>query len=136
MNTIFKYSIFAIFSTLVNIFIQYISFNFYRGFLSLYVAMFFGTIFGLFVKYYLDKKYIFIHKNKSKKDGVYTFLLYSFMGVFTTILSWSIEVFFHTFWHEEYAKYIGALVGQILGYITKYNLDKRFVFKEKKNGKY
>lgn len=131
MNILLKYSIFAIISTAVNILIQYVSFYFYTGFLSLYIAMFFGTIFGLFIKYYLDKRYIFIHKNKSKKEGMYTFLLYSFMGVFTTILSWSVEVFFHNFWQEEYAKYIGALIGQVLGYITKYNLDKKFVFKGK-----
>ncbi|NWF67417.1 MAG: GtrA family protein, partial [Campylobacterales bacterium] len=54
MNLTFKYIIFAIFSTIINLLTQSISFYIYEGFLSLYVAMFFGTLSGLVVKYILD----------------------------------------------------------------------------------
>ena len=59
-----KYSLFAVISTLFNLFFQYLSFLFYSGFASLYVAMFFGTLAGLLAKYILDKKYVFIHRQE------------------------------------------------------------------------
>jgi putative flippase GtrA len=92
--------------------------------------MFLGTLVGLFIKYYLDKHYIFYHVNSSQKENAKTFMLYSFMGIFTTLLSWSIEYSFDALWANELSKYMGAIVGQILGYITKYNLDKKYVFKK------
>jgi len=130
MKLVTKYILFAIIATLLNLFVQYIIFQLYTGFGSLFVGMFWGTIAGLFVKYYLDKHYIFYHKHTSKKDNAKTFILYSFMGVFTTLLSWGVEYSFDSLWASEIAKYIGAIVGQILGYITKYNLDKKYVFKK------
>ena len=76
-----RYVLFAIISTIVNLAFQYISFALYSGFLSLYVAMFAGTLAGLVLKYVLDKKYIFFHTPKSKKDDGKKFMLYSLMGV-------------------------------------------------------
>ncbi len=125
-----KYTLFAVIATLFNLLFQYISLAIYSGYGSLFVAMFFGTLVGLFIKYYLDKQYIFYHAHSSQKENAKTFLLYSFMGIFTTILSWSIEYSFDALWPAEIAKYIGAFIGQILGYITKYNLDKKYVFKK------
>ena len=124
-----KYTLFAIIATLFNLLFQYISFSLYSGFGSLFVGMFCGTLVGLFIKYYLDKHYIFYHVHNSQKENAKTFLLYSFMGIFTTLLSWGIEYSFDALWVNELSKYIGAIVGQILGYVTKYNLDKKYVFK-------
>jgi len=124
-----KYTIFAIISTLFNLLFQYISFTLYSGVGSLFVGMFWGTFVGLFIKYYLDKHYIFYHMHNSQKENLKTFILYSFMGIFTTLLSWSVEYSFDTLWASELSKYIGAIIGQMLGYITKYNLDKKYVFK-------
>ena len=129
MNMVFKYINFAILSTLVNLLFQYISFYFYNGFLSLYLAMFLGTLSGLILKYILDKKYIFYHKSRSKKDEGKKFLLYSLMGVFTTFIFWGFEIGFDFVFASEIAKYIGALIGLSIGYIVKYNLDKKFVFR-------
>lgn len=67
MNIAIRYIFFAITSLIVNLLFQYISFYIYNGFLSLYIAMFCGTIAGLILKYILDKKYIFYHKPKIKK---------------------------------------------------------------------
>lgn len=126
----FRYVLFAIISTLVNLAFQYLSFLLYSGFLSLYLAMFMGTLAGLILKYILDKKYIFFHETKSKKDDGKKFLLYSLMGVFTTFIFWAFEIGFDYFLAFESAKYLGAVVGLSIGYIVKYNLDKKFVFKD------
>lgn len=125
---VFKYTLFAIISTGFNLTFQYFSFLLYADFASLYVAMFFGTLAGLVVKYLLDKKYIFYHTPKNKSDDAKKFLLYSFMGVFTTIIFWGTEVAFDTFFLNPYAKYLGAVIGLSVGYIIKYCLDKKFVF--------
>ena len=125
-----RYVLFAIISTVVNLAFQYLSFVVYDGFLALYVAMFLGTLAGLVLKYVLDKKYIFFHTPKSKKDDGKKFLLYSMMGVFTTFIFWGFEIAFDYALEFENAKYLGAVVGLSIGYIVKYNLDKKFVFKD------
>lgn len=130
MNILIRYVLFAVVSTIVNLLFQYISFTFYNGFLSLYVAMFFGTLAGLILKYILDKKYIFYHKPKNKKDDGKKFLLYSLMGLFTTFIFWGFEIGFDFIFESERAKYIGAIIGLSIGYIVKYFLDKKFVFKD------
>jgi putative flippase GtrA len=126
--TAVKYIIFAVISTLFNLLFQYFSFALYDGFASLYAAMFFGTLAGLVVKYVLDKKFIFYHEVKDKKDEARKFILYSFMGVFTTIIFWGTEIAFHTLSDNPNAKYIGAMIGLGTGYVIKYFLDKKFVF--------
>lgn len=125
-----RYVLFAIISTLVNLAFQYLSFFLYSGFLDLYVAMFTGTLAGLVLKYVLDKKYIFFHEPKSKKDDGKKFMLYSLMGVFTTFIFWGFEIGFDYVFLNENAKYLGAVIGLCVGYVVKYNLDKKFVFKD------
>lgn len=124
------YALFAFISTVVNIAFQYLSFLVYSGYLSLYVAMFAGTVAGLILKYILDKKYIFFHKPKSKKDDGKKFFLYSLMGIFTTFIFWGFEIGFDYIYESQNAKYIGAVVGLSIGYVVKYFLDKKFVFKD------
>ncbi len=123
-----KYTLFAVISTLFNLLFQYLSFLVYDDFASLYVAMFFGTLAGLVAKYILDKKYIFYHTPTDKKDDAKKFALYSFMGVFTTIIFWGTEIAFDTFSEDPNAKYLGAVIGLSIGYIIKYFLDKKYVF--------
>jgi len=130
--TALKYTIFAILSTLVNLFFQYLSFLGYKDTGSLYVAMFFGTLAGLVTKYILDKKFIFYHTPKDKKDDAKKFVLYSLLGVFTTIIFWGTEIAFDTLSQNPNAKYIGAVIGLSIGYIIKYFLDKKYVFIHKK----
>lgn len=124
------YTLFALISTVLNISLQYLTFMLYDGFLSLYVAMSIGTIGGLVLKYILDKKYIFFHTPKSKKDEGKKFFLYSLMGVFSTFIFWGFEIGFDYMYQNENAKYLGGIIGLSIGYIVKYQLDKRFVFKD------
>jgi putative flippase GtrA len=124
-----KYTLFAMLSTLVNLLFQYLSFLVYTDFASLYVAMFIGTIAGLLIKYSLDKKFIFYHKPKGKVDDTKKFIRYTIMGIFTTVIFWGTEVSFDLYFEAKNAKYVGAVTGLSMGYIIKYFLDKKFVFK-------
>jgi len=133
VNIAIKYTIFAVTSTLFNLLFQYFSFLGYSGFGSLYVAMFIGTLAGLVVKYILDKKFIFYHVVENKKDDAMKFVLYSLMGVFTTIIFWGTEMAFHALSEEPNAKYIGAVIGLSIGYVIKYFLDKKYVFIHKED---
>ncbi len=132
MFLVFKYSFFALIATIINLFTQFLIFAIYLQDFSLYIAMFFGTITGLIAKYILDKKYIFYYVVKDKKEDSQKFILYSIMGVFTTVIFWGFEIGFDYIFDSEIAKYIGAVIGLSIGYIIKYFLDKKFVFKEKK----
>lgn len=120
--------LFAALSTLFNLLFQYLSFHVYSAFGSLYVGMFVGTLAGFAVKYILDKKYIFYHTPKDKKDDAKKFILYSFMGVFTTIIFWGSEIAFYTLSQDPKAKYLGAVIGLSIGYVIKYFLDKKYLF--------
>lgn len=126
-----KYVLFAAISTLLNLLFQYVSFLIYNGFASLYIAMFVGTLTGLIAKYLLDKKWIFYHTPKDKKDDTQKFILYSFMGVFTTVIFWGTEIAFDYFYSNPNAKYLGAVIGLSIGYAIKYYLDKKYVFVHK-----
>jgi len=129
MLLIIKYAFFALISICANLLTQYLCFFIYKGIFKLYVAMFFGTLVGLLVKYFLDKKYIFYFNSKSAIDDGKKFILYSLMGVLTTIIFWGTEMFFFYFFEFNGSQYVGGLIGLLIGYTVKYNLDKKFVFK-------
>lgn len=134
MTLTVKYSVFAVISTVLNIFSQYISLTVYKGAYDLYLAILIGTLVGLLVKYILDKKYIFYYNAIDYRDDLKKFILYSFMGIFTTLIFWGFELWFNFTFDFESAKFIGAVVGLSIGYFVKYHLDKRWVFiKNNKN---
>lgn len=92
------------------------------------MAMFWGTLTGLIVKYILDKQYIFQFQTKTIKEDSYKFIIYSIMGIITTLIFWGFELAFNYLVSFATAKYFGAIVGLSIGYITKYQLDKRYTF--------
>ena len=120
-------------STILNLLFQYLSLLVYDDLFSLYIAMFIGTIIGLVAKYILDKKYIFYYASKQKSDDAKTFILYSFVGVFTTIVFWGTEIIFDSLSDNPNAKYIGAIIGLSIGYFVKYSLDKKYIFIHQEN---
>lgn len=134
MSVTIKYSAFALVATAVNLIGQYISLLVYAGYYDLYLAMGVGTLVGLVTKYILDRKYIFYYRIKNKIEETQKFILYSATGVFTTLVFWSFEIFFDTFFHYDSSKFIGAVLGLSIGYTLKYYLDKRWVFIDKNNG--
>jgi len=130
MKLILKYSLFTVIAMFSNIIVQYTVFNLFNEFqYSLYIAMASGTIVGLITKYVLDKKYIFYFKIKTLSEDFKKFLIYSILGVFTTIIFWATEISFNILIKTESSKYIGAIIGLSIGYYIKYHLDKKFVFK-------
>ncbi|KOR33539.1 polysaccharide biosynthesis protein GtrA [Achromatium sp. WMS3] len=132
---VLKYTLFAAISILNNLLFQYLSFQLYSGFGSLYLAMLIGTLAGLVTKYIFDKKWIFYHSPKDKMDDAKKFILYSFMGIFTTIIFWGTEIAFDYMMKIPNAKYVGAVIGLSIGYTIKYYLDKKYVFTYQQNRK-
>lgn len=124
----FKYAVFAGIATLVNIFSQDLTIRLYTGPLAMYVSIAVGTLTGLVTKYILDKKYIFAFRASSLMDDGATFILYSVMGLATTLIFWGTELGFEFIFGTKWLRYLGALIGLTIGYVIKYRLDKRFVF--------
>ncbi len=127
---IFNYTLFSIYAILLNLFFQEFSFMILiKG--NIYVSIIVGTIAGLILKYYLDKKYIFNFNTDRVIKETKIFILYSITGIFTTFIFWTLELVFHYFFHLKYMKYLGAVLGLTIGYIVKYHLDKNIVFKRR-----
>lgn len=91
-------------------------------------SVFVGTGAGLVVKYILDKRYIFAFKPKNMAEDTRTFVLYVIMGGITTLIFWGFELVFHYVFETKSMRYLGGAIGLSIGYIIKYQLDKRFVF--------
>ena len=124
-----RYAAFAAAATGVNVGTQYVSLAVYAGPLALGVAIVLGTGTGLVTKYVLDKHFIFFDTDNSVRGHSVKFTLYSLMGVATTAIFWGTELLFHALLPGAHMKYVGAVLGLAIGYITKYHLDRRFVFK-------
>lgn len=130
MNSlIFKYCFFAILAILVNLYVQRLILNVEKYFFSLFFAIFLGTLAGLLLKFALDKYFIFYNYEKKIKNNSKMFFKYTFMGIFTTIVFWTIESVFWLIWKTEMMREFGAIIGLSIGYILKYRLDRKYVFK-------
>jgi putative flippase GtrA len=125
------YSLFAGLSTVVNIGSQMLSMLIYSGAYAVEISIFMGTLAGLPFRYFLEKRYIFSFESKNIKHDGQLFILYSFMGVFTTAIFWGTEYAFHLIFTTDVMRYIGGVLGLSIGYYIKYQLDKRFVFVNK-----
>lgn len=125
------YSLFAGLSTVVNIVSQMLSMLIYSGIYGVEISIFVGTLAGLPLRYFLEKRYIFSFQSKNIKHDGQLFILYSFMGVFTTGILWETEYAFHLIFAGDFMRYVGGVLGLTFGYYIKYQLDKRFVFVNK-----
>lgn len=88
-----------------------------------------GTLVGLVVKYLLDKRWIFYDDTRGTLAQGRQFFLYALMGVATTAVFWVTETAFWLIWQTDTARETGAVIGLTIGYVTKYALDSRFVFR-------
>jgi len=125
-----RYILFAILSTLVNLFSQFLTFAILDYEYETYIAIANGTIAGLLVKYLLDKYYIF-NLNVKEYSSSNTFVPYVLTSILTTIIFWVTELWFINYIQIPYTEYIGTIVGLSMGYTLKYFLDRDFVFNEK-----
>jgi putative flippase GtrA len=125
---ILRYSAFAVIATIANLVTQ-------RGVLQIgdatghfAVAVGAGTIVGLVIKYLLDKRWIFYDVETGVKNLSRKLSLYTAMGLITTAIFWGTETAFWLIWQTELMRELGAILGLSVGYVVKYNLDRRFVF--------
>lgn len=126
---IYLYTIFCFVAMAVNLIAQRIMFLIVVSELEFYIAISVGTLLGLVCKYILDKKFIFFHQSKSFGENYSLFFMYSFFGIFTTLIFWSVEALFWFAFRTHLMRDIGAISGLSLGYIIKYRLDKAYIFR-------
>lgn len=124
------YTLFVAVSIATNIGGQWLSTQLYRGKYYIPLSILAGTAIGLVVKYVLDKHWIFRFQSKNHTHELRTFILYTAMGGATTIIFWTTEASFQLVFRTELMRYLGAMIGLIIGYLTKYSLDKHFVFRK------
>ncbi len=127
---ILRYSVFAVIAVLVNLATQRVvlSYGWQSEGTGLAFAIAAGTITGLVVKYILDKRWIFYDTATGAATYGKQFALYTAMGVVTTCIFWGSETLFWMIWRTDAMRELGAVLGLTVGYVTKYRLDKRFVF--------
>jgi putative flippase GtrA len=123
------YALLAAIATAANIGAQELAIRAYDGPLGVAISILAGTALGLAVKYLLDKRYIFGFRARNVRHDLWIFVLYTGMGVATTLLFWAFELSFNRVFETREMRYVGALIGLTLGYWAKYHLDKRFVFR-------
>lgn len=126
-----NYGILALIATAANIGAQDLTIRTYNGAFDILVSVIVGTGVGLVVKYVLDKRYIFRFRASSVAHDTQTFALYAVMGLATTVVFWGFEFGFHQIFETKEMRYMGGIIGLAIGYLTKYHLDKRYVFRMK-----
>lgn len=102
----------------------------YSGAFSILASVVVGTGAGLVVKYLLDKHFIFRFRARNFAHDTKTFALYTVMGLATTAVFWGFEFSFYHIFETNEMRYLGGVIGLVIGYLIKYRLDKRFVFKQ------
>lgn len=127
-NLVILYSSIAGLSTAINILGQVISIIIYKGNYAIELSILVGTILGLPPKYFLEKKYVFRFKSESIFHDSKLFMIYTCLGVLTTLVFWSIEYGFHLVFEDQLLRYLGGILGLGIGFFIKYKLDKKFVF--------
>lgn len=127
---ILRYTLFAALAVLVNLATQrlVLALPWPAPGLGLAMAIAAGTLTGLVVKYILDKRWIFFDRDTGLAANGRKFVLYTVMGLATTAIFWGSETLFWLIWRTDPMREAGAILGLAVGYVTKYQLDKRFVF--------
>ncbi len=123
------YALLAAIATATNIGAQAASLLVYTGAYAIALSIMLGTGVGLIVKYALDKRYIFRFKAETAAHDSKVFILYASTGVLTTAVFWGFELSFHALFGTDQMRYLGGVIGLAIGYVAKYELDKRFVFR-------
>jgi putative flippase GtrA len=128
---VLRYAAFAVVATAANLIVQRVVLQYGDSALYFAVAVGAGTIVGLVIKYVLDKRWIFYDLETGVKNHSRKFSLYTAMGLITTAIFWGTETFFWLIWQTDLMRELGAVLGLSVGYVIKYNLDRRFVFTDR-----
>ncbi|MCO5397484.1 GtrA family protein [Ralstonia soli] len=119
----------AVIAISANIGAQDLFLRVYAGAYETLLSVAAGTGVGLVVKYLLDKRFIFDFQADNAAHDARVFMLYTVMGLATTAIFWAFEFGFGHVFGNRAMRYVGGVLGLALGYYTKYQLDKRFVFR-------
>ena len=123
-----RYTLFAVIATLANLGMQRLVLTAGDSGAIFTAAIGAGTLVGLVVKYVLDKRWIFYDSSTGLRAHGRKFALYTAMGIVTTCIFWGSETAFWLIWGTDTMREFGAILGLMVGYVTKYILDRRFVF--------
>lgn len=129
---VLRYSAFAVLATLANLATQRLVLTGGDTAPWFIAAVACGTLVGLVVKYALDKRWIFADQSTGLKAHSRKFTLYTSMGLITTAIFWGTETAFWLIWETDAMRELGAVLGLAVGYVVKYNLDRRFVFTDQR----
>ena len=129
MRLAIVYAIIALIATAANLLAQALTVRLWTGPWQIELSVLVGTAVGLVLKYLLDKVFIFRFKAENAAHDLQTFILYTGMGVVTTLVFWGFEFAFYRAFEDKRLRYLGGLIGLGIGYCAKYHLDKRFVFR-------
>jgi putative flippase GtrA len=125
---ILRYASFALLATLANLATQRLVLLAGQTPSHFGVAIAAGTIVGLLIKYIFDKRWIFYDTETGARAHGQKFTLYAGAGLVTTAIFWGAELAFWLIWQTDAMRELGAVLGLSVGYVVKYNLDRRFVF--------
>lgn len=125
---VFRYVSFAVLAIIANLATQRCVLWFGDSSILFALAVGAGTAVGLVIKYILDKRWIFGDVSVGVKAQTKRFSLYTAMGLITTAIFWSLETVFWFVWQTHAMREVGAVLGLGIGYLVKYNLDRRYVF--------
>lgn len=128
---ILRYTAFALTATIANLATQRAVLLLGQTSTLFIVAVGAGTVVGLVIKYALDKRWIFYDIDSGLNNHSRKLTLYTAMGLVTTAIFWGTEAAFWLIWQTDIMRELGAVLGLTVGYIVKYNLDRRFVFTDR-----
>ncbi len=123
-----RYAAFAVVATVANLVAQRLVLMVDSSAVGFAAAVAVGTLVGLAIKYVLDKRWIFYDFSTGLDAHGKKFALYTAMGVVTTLIFWGTETGFWLVWRTDLMRELGACLGLAVGYVVKYQLDRRFVF--------
>ncbi|ACV69116.1 GtrA family protein [Desulfohalobium retbaense] len=96
--------------------------------LKIYLGMGLGALGSMVVKFHLDRRYIFSCGPGSLRQKGRQFAFYSLFGVVNILCFWTAELTFHFLFQPAAMRYLGALLGLVVGHSLKYRMDKHLVF--------
>ncbi len=123
-----RYTAIAVTASLTNLLLQFLFLLIYANAYAVELSITIATALVLPLKYLADKHFIFCFVTRSHQHNLSTFLMYSFVSVFTVAVFWGCEYAFHLAFDSEALRYIGGAIGLAVSFLMKYQLDKRFVF--------
>jgi putative flippase GtrA len=124
------YTFFAIIATTANLASQLLVVTLDSDPQAIFASILLGTSVGLITKYYLDKRFIFTYQTTNRIHNSKIFGLYTMTGIITTMIFWGTEFGFNSYFKSDQMRYFGGAIGLAIGYLIKYQLDKRYVFRK------